>query len=436
MQCSKQANAPLMLPYAQWKSWPERIRHFTPVWHAVIMGTGAISALLNDFPYGQDNDNFKIAACVFFILNLILFVFICVCSFLRYVLNPDVFWLMIGHPAQSLYIGCFPMGITTLISSALALNQNWSFGGPGFLYALWGFWWLDSALSYLVCYGMIYTMVVRHEQSISNMAAVWLLPVVTLVVASSTGGLLAQAIKVHSHTSALVTTAFSFTMLAMGLAFALMMITIYLLRLIIRGVPDPGLVLSAFIVLGPLGQGGFSLLVNGSVISELLPLHIQGDFPQSALAGQMIYAVCFCASYALWSMGIAWIVLAVCSIYHVVGVRRTTLHFNMAYWGLIFPNGVFALLTVQLSRVLDSGFFRVVGSLWSALVFLLWGAIFLRSIPPFIDGTLFKAPCLPDGSVAAQLLPTVHTPSPAAAHGEKSSVSSDSTFDEQGHKSE
>ncbi|CCM05707.1 uncharacterized protein FIBRA_07939 [Fibroporia radiculosa] len=317
-----------------------------------------------------------------------------------------LFWVMLGHPAQSLFIGTFPMGMTTLINSALAINQNWGFGGTGFLYTLWGCWWLVSWMSYVVAYGMIYTMTTRHEHSISTMAAVWLLPVVTLVVASSTGGLTASALKPLHPTLALVTTAFSFTMLAMGLTFALMMITIYLLRLIIRGVPDPGLVLSAFIVLGPLGQGGFSLLVNGSLISELLPLYIGTDFPQSALTGQMIYAVCFCGSYVLWSMGIAWIVIAVCSIYHVVVVRKARLNFNLGYWGLIFPNSVFAMLTIELSKVLQSPFFKVAGSLWSAVVFVVWGAILLRSIPAFIDGSLFMAPCLPDGSRPSDLLPT------------------------------
>ncbi|KAH9839411.1 voltage-dependent anion channel-domain-containing protein [Rhodofomes roseus] len=400
---------PLLLPREQWKTWPDRIRHFTPAWFAVVMGTGAVSALLNDFPYGQENNNLRIAGCVWFILNIAIFVFACVCSLLRYVMYPEIFWLMLSHTSQSLYIGCFPMGAATLINSALALNQNWGFGGKGFLYFLWGCWWLDSAFSYLVAFGMLYTMTVRHEHSLSNMAAVWLLPVVPLVVASSTGGLLSEALRPHAHTLALISTAFSFVMVAMGLAFALMMITIYLLRLLVHSVPDPGLILSAFIVLGPLGQGGFSLLINGTSISELLPLHVGADFPQSALTGQMIFAVCFCGAYALWAIGIAWVVVAVCSIYHVVAVRRTKISFNMGYWGMIFPNGVFALLIVELSRVLQSPFFKVLGSLWSALTFLLWGYIFVRSIPPFIDGSLFMAPCLPDGRTRQQLLPTSQT---------------------------
>ena len=82
------------------------------------------------------------------------------------------------------------------------------------------------------------------------MTAVWLLPVVTLVVASSTGGLLAKALRPHSATSALVTTTFSFVMVLIGLSFALMIITVYLLRLITYGTPDITLILSSFIVLG------------------------------------------------------------------------------------------------------------------------------------------------------------------------------------------
>lgn len=199
------------------------------------------------------------------------------------------------------------------------------------------------------------------------MTAVWLLPVVTLIVASSSGGLLSNAIRPHSHTVALLTAAFSFTMVLIGLSFAIMMITVYLIRLILHGPPDPSLIPSAFITLGPLGQGGFSLLVNGQDLSILLPLHSGGNFPESALAGQMLFAGCFCGAYVLWSMGIAWIIVACFSIGHIA--RDTKLPFSMAYWGLIFPNGVFALLSVQLGKVLDSPFFRAFGAAWSCKCF-------------------------------------------------------------------
>lgn len=92
--------------------------------------------------------------------------------------------------------------------------------------------------------------IVRQEQSLAKMTAVWLLPVVTLVVASSTGGLVAKALISRSVTFALLTTAFSFVMVIIGLSLALMIITVYLLRLITYGTPDVTLILSSFIVLG------------------------------------------------------------------------------------------------------------------------------------------------------------------------------------------
>ena len=263
------------------------------------------------------------------------------------------------------------------------------------------------------------------------MTAVWLLPVVTLVVASSTGGLIAKALHPHSVTFALLTTTFSFVMVIIGLSLALMIITIYLLRLITYGAPDVTLILSVFIVvgksrtfyrafpiadtpgLGPLGQGGFSLLVNGENIAELLPLHFGSQFPFIDQAGQMIFAVCFVGSFIFWSMGIAWITLGVLSIFSVV--RKGKVPFSMAYWGMVFPHGTFAILSVQMAKVLNSPFYRVFGALWcckcfrcasclsfgltpcfKGVVFSLWLWMFTRSIPAFIDGSLFRAPCMPD----------------------------------------
>ena len=89
-------------------------------------------------------------------------------------------------------------------------------------------------------------------------------------------------------------------------------------------------------------------------------------FPTIALAGQMIFAGCFLGAFVLFSLGVAWILLAVISIAHV----RTSakIPFSMAYWGLIFPNGVFALLCVQLAKVLDSPVFRAIGAAWCGML--------------------------------------------------------------------
>lgn len=54
------------------------------------MSTGAVSALLHNFPYHNDSDALKIMALIIFLLNLVLFLFVCTCTILRYTLYPEV----------------------------------------------------------------------------------------------------------------------------------------------------------------------------------------------------------------------------------------------------------------------------------------------------------------------------------------------------------
>ncbi|TFK54332.1 hypothetical protein OE88DRAFT_1733002 [Heliocybe sulcata] len=376
------------------KSWKECIRHFTWAWHTVIMGTGVLSGLANSFPFGTGSTVLKFFFMLFFWINFLLFIIISGCTIARYVMFPEVWSIMLRHPAQSMFMGAFPMGAATLINAALILNQEWHWGGKSFLWAIWAFWWMDLLVSYAVAFGMVFTMMIKQDHSFAKMTAVWLLPVVTLIVASSSGGNIAPALREHNETIAILTSGFSYTMVVIGLSMALMMITIYLARIIIHGPPDVSLILSSFITLGPLGQGGYSLLQSGQDLSEFLPLHNTGTFPQSALAGQMIFAVSFCGAYILWSMGICWIIIAICSIIHTA--RKGKIPFAMTYWGLIFPNGVFAMLTVKLADVLDSYTFRVFGAFWSVLVLVIWIYVVARTIPAIMDRSIFKAPYLSD----------------------------------------
>ena len=54
------------------------------------MSTGAISALVHNFPYHNDSPVLKIIALIVCLLNLVLFLFVCACTILRYVLFPEV----------------------------------------------------------------------------------------------------------------------------------------------------------------------------------------------------------------------------------------------------------------------------------------------------------------------------------------------------------
>lgn len=111
-----------------------RVLHFTPSWFSVNMGTGIASILLHNLPYNNVYLQ-RISICIF-VLNIgelpnpacyqnvyshhvyepALFVIFVGVSAARYTMFPQVWKLMIRNPAQSLFLGTFPMGFATIIS--------------------------------------------------------------------------------------------------------------------------------------------------------------------------------------------------------------------------------------------------------------------------------------------------------------------------------
>jgi tellurite resistance protein TehA-like permease len=78
------------------------------------MGTGIVSILLHNLPY--NGIWLYWISVVMFALNAALFCLFLLISVLRYTLYPEIWFVMIRHPAQSLFIGTFPMGLATIIN--------------------------------------------------------------------------------------------------------------------------------------------------------------------------------------------------------------------------------------------------------------------------------------------------------------------------------
>lgn len=85
-------------------------------WFAVTMGTGIVSILLRNLPYNVSWVSHGIAVG-FFILNIGLFVIFTGISAVRYALYPEIWTAMIAHPGQSLFLGCYPMGLASEFDS-------------------------------------------------------------------------------------------------------------------------------------------------------------------------------------------------------------------------------------------------------------------------------------------------------------------------------
>ena len=125
----------------------------------VSTGTGAVSTIISLFPYGANTSTSRALSTTVFFLNFSLFIIFVSVSISRYTRHPDIWRIMIRHPVQSLYVSTFPMGAATLIGvGTTVLYDEYGFGGRGFLFTLWGLWWIDVAVSSLCCWGLVYVM--------------------------------------------------------------------------------------------------------------------------------------------------------------------------------------------------------------------------------------------------------------------------------------
>lgn len=78
------------------------------------MGTGIVSILLHNLPY--NSYWLRVISYVIFALNVYLFTLFMLISILRYTLYPAIWNAMIRHPAQSLFLGTVPMGLSTIVN--------------------------------------------------------------------------------------------------------------------------------------------------------------------------------------------------------------------------------------------------------------------------------------------------------------------------------
>lgn len=228
-----------------------------------------------------------------------------------------------------------------------------------------------------------------HSSQLSTMTATWLLPIVSTIVAAASGGVVAQVLPNDQH--ALWTLVISYILWGTGVPLAMAVLVIYFQRLTIHHLPPREVIVSVFLPLGPLGQGGFAIMQLGKVAMELFPRTNTLPLANNTVnAGEILYVVGWLTATIMWGFGLVWLFFAAASI------TRSKFPFNMGWWGFTFPLGVFTTSTTQMAKELPSEFFKVLGTIFSVAVILLWIMVALGTMKKVYTGDIFFAPCLKD----------------------------------------
>jgi len=370
-------------PFSELAHPSEAVLHFTPNWFAVTMGTGILALCLNKFPY--DCDLLHGFARGLWMFNIGLFALFSILILGRFFIYPNSTLALLKHPVQSMFLGCIPMGLVTIINGLLV------FGEP-----VWGreiipvastLWWTDSLLSVLCSLLVPYYMFTRQEHSMPAMTAVWLLPIVASEVAAASGGFLVPYL---TGQSAVVVLMVSYILWAISVPLAFGILIIFFQRLVLYKLPCENMAASIWLCLGPIGTAALGLLLLGSAS---LDMSRQGLFTTTGLAvmGQVAEGFGLVVGTIFWGFGLWWLAMAM-----LVTVRylRKGMPFNMGWWAFTFPLGVYTAATLTLAQQTDIAFFSVFGAIFVILLFLFWSIVAARTIHGAYHGYLIQAPCL------------------------------------------
>ncbi|WP_446893190.1 TDT family transporter [Acinetobacter sp. NS4_7] len=366
-------------PFTQLGQRHNIIRQFTPNWFTVSMGTGVVALIVSEFPMIKAL-TWQLGTGLWY-FNILLFVLFSVLYGLRWAFYLHEAKQIFQHPSMSLFLGTIPMALATILNGFLKYGQP--IYGDTAVQIAQTLWYADVVLALLVAWAVPFAMYRHQEHALQQMTAVWLLPIVACEVAASSGGLLLGHLAADTHAVAILLGSYVLWGVSVLPAFAIL--TILMLRLVLHKLPEKELAVSSWLALGPIGTAALALLVLGHQAPTLMAsLGL-------AQLGQLFQQAGILASLILLGFGLWWLGIAVLTTLHHA---KQDLPFNLGWWGLTFPLGVYTLAILTLAQQLNLAFLYAVGYAFAAILMLLWSLVATKTAQGFYQGHLFFSPCL------------------------------------------
>lgn len=366
-------------PFYQLEKPKEVIRQFTPNWFTVVMGTGVVALILPEFPFAQAL-LWQLAVLLWQFTSL-LFVTFATLYILRWLIYPQEAKQIFSHPSMALFLGAIPMGLATVLNGFLKYGVV--IYGDTAVYIAQVLWYADVILAVGIGILVPFCMFSKQDHQLQSMTAMWLLPIVACEVAAASGGLLLAHLDIGQHAVGILFASYMLWGMSVLPAFAIL--SILMLRLALHQLPSKELAITGWLALGPIGTGALALLVLGNQAPQVLAviqLESLGLFFQNA--GIL-------ASFILLGFGIWWFAIAVLT---TLKHAATDLPFNLGWWGLTFPLGVFTLAILNLGRQIHVTFIIDIGLAFATILILLWTMVMAKTLQGMYQGHLFFSPCL------------------------------------------
>ena len=366
-------------PFYQLEQTRDVIRQFTPNWFTMTMGTGVVALILPEFPFAQAL-LWQVATGLLQ-FNIMVFSAFMMLYLLRWLIYPQEAKQIFSHPSMALFLGAIPMGLATIINGFLKFGII-LYGDVAIQIAQL-LWYIDVILAVVIAVIVPFFMFSKQDHQLHTMTAMWLLPIVACEVAATSGGLLLAHLAAGQQAVGILLS--SYMLWGMSVLPAFGILTILMLRLALHQLPSKELAITGWLALGPIGTGALALLVLGAQAPHVLA------FIQQEALGIFFQNAGIVASFILLGFGLWWFAIAVLT---TLKHAATDLPFNLGWWGLTFPLGVFTLAILNLGHQLHINFIVDTGLAFATILMMLWVIVMSKTLHGIYQGNLFFSPCL------------------------------------------
>ena len=366
-------------PFYQLKQSRDVIRQFTPNWFTMTMGTGVVALILPEFPFAQEI--LWQGATALWQFNAFVFIVFSLVYALRWLIYPQEAKQIFSHPSMALFLGAIPMGLATVLNGFLKYGV--ALYGDIAIQIAQVLWFVDAILAVGIGVLVPFCMFYKQEHQLNTMTAMWLLPIVACEVTATSGGLLLAHLAAGQQAVGILFA--SYILWGMSVLPAFAILTILMLRLALHKLPGKELAISGWLALGPIGTGALALLVLGAQAPQVLA------YIQLEQLGMFFKNAGIVASFILLGFGVWWFAIAVLT---TLKHAATDLPFNLGWWGLTFPLGVFTLAVLNLGHQLHVSFIVNTGLAFAAILMMLWVMVMAKTLKGMYQGHLFFSPCL------------------------------------------
>ncbi|GAB7350558.1 hypothetical protein MBLNU459_g1136t3 [Dothideomycetes sp. NU459] len=356
-------------------SWRERIRHFTWTWFTMTMATGQIAAVLYVVPY-RFHGLYAIG-CIFFLLNVVLFMFNVVMISLRFYFHPSTFAASIRHPTESLFIPALIISIGTILTNITQYGYHEGKTGPWLIDTMVILFWTYCALAMCFTCGIYLILWSTQTFTISQMTPVWIFPAYPLLVIGPMAGNITNRIGGNKALDIIIG---GFTLQGIGFMVSLMVYSAFLYRLMTQKLPMEKSRPAMFISVGPSGFTVAGVINMGHNLPRVIPANFMDA---GELAGTISMVAANWMGLWLWGLAIFFCVISIGA--HLSCVRHGGMDFAMTWYSFVFPNTALATATFAVGKALDNGPIRVVGCVLTCLVIVVWIYVFVNMIRAVIQ---------------------------------------------------